>query len=86
MKRIAARDAELDKLRASNPRPKLWKRFDTPRFGAGRNVRFGDLNGDGVPEMLFAQNIPRVRGSWAALTDSVMQVAQWYGADDADEG
>jgi hypothetical protein len=62
LKRIAARDAEVDKLRASNPRPKLWKRFDTPRFGTGRNVRFGDLNGDGVPEMLFAQNIPRVRG------------------------
>ena len=57
-KRIAARDAELEKLRAGNPRPKLWKKFETPNFGAGRNVRFGDLDGDGVPEMLFAQNIP----------------------------
>ncbi len=61
-KRIAAREAELEKLRAANPRPKLWKKFETPNFGAGRNVRFGDLDGDGVPEMLFAQNIPRVRG------------------------
>ena len=60
--RIAAREAELRKLRAQNPLPKLWKKFDTPKFGAGRNVRFGDLDGDGVPEMLFAQNIPRVRG------------------------
>lgn len=60
--RIAAREAELEKLRADNPRPKLWKKFETPDFGAGRNVRFGDLDGDGVPEMLFAQNIPRVRG------------------------
>ncbi|MDP2996146.1 MAG: hypothetical protein Q8N47_01580 [Bryobacterales bacterium] len=60
--RIAAREAELGKLRADNPRPKLWKKFETPVFGAGRNVRFGDLDGDGVPEMLFAQNIPRVRG------------------------
>ena len=45
-----------------NPRPKLWKKFETPGFGAGRNVRFGDLDGDGVPDMLIAQNIPRIRG------------------------
>jgi hypothetical protein len=62
VKRIAARDAELEKLRASNALPKLWKKFDTPGFGAGRNIRFGDLDGDGVPDMLIAQNIPRVRG------------------------
>ena len=47
-KRIDARQAELAKLRASNPRPKLWKKFETPVFGAGRNVRFGDLDGDGL--------------------------------------
>ncbi len=44
-----------------NPKPKLWKKFSTPLFGAGRNARFGDLDGDGIPEMLIAQNIPRVR-------------------------
>ena len=60
--RIAAREAELEKLRAGNPRPKLWKKFETPRFGAGRNVRFGDLDGDKRVDMLIAQNIPRVRG------------------------
>jgi hypothetical protein len=59
---IAGRDAEIAKLRADNPRPKLWRKFDTPNFGAGRNVRFGDLDGDGVPDMLIAQNIPRIRG------------------------
>jgi hypothetical protein len=58
--RVAARDAELERLRASNPAPKLWKKFETPGFGAGRNVRFGDLDGDGVPDMLIAQNIARV--------------------------
>ena len=58
--RVAARDAELNRLRASNPAPKLWKKFETPNFGAGRNVRFGDLDGGGVPDMLIAQNIPRV--------------------------
>jgi hypothetical protein len=59
---IRRRDAELAELRAQNPRPKLWKQFETPRFGAGRNVRFGDLDGDRRLDMLFAQNIPRVRG------------------------
>ena len=60
--RIAARDAELAKLRNDNPKPRLWRKFDTPAFGAGRNVRFGDLDGDGVPDMLIAQNVPRIRG------------------------
>jgi len=60
--RIRSRDADLARLRAANPQPKLWKKFDTPEYGAGRNVRFGDLDGDGVPDMLIAQNIPRVSG------------------------
>ena len=55
--RIAAREAELVRLRAENPKPKLWKRFDTPRFGAGRNVRFGDLDGDGRIDLLIGQNV-----------------------------
>lgn len=59
---IAARESELTKLRAANPQPKLWKKFSTPKWGAGRNVRFGDLDGDGRLDMLIAQNIPRVRG------------------------
>jgi rhamnogalacturonan endolyase len=61
-RRIAARENELEAMRAANPKPVLWKKFDTPKFGAGRNVRFGDLDGDGRPDMLIAQNIPRVRG------------------------
>lgn len=59
--RIASRNQELAALQAANPKPKLWKRFRTPGFGAFRNVRFGDLNGDGVPDMLIAQNTRRVR-------------------------
>lgn len=59
---IAAREKELASLRAANPQPKLWKKFSTPRWGAGRNVRFGDLDGDGRVDMLIAQNIPKVRG------------------------
>ena len=60
--RIRARGEALARIRDSNPRPQLWKKFETPVFGAGRNVRFGDLDGDGVPDMLIAQNIPRVQG------------------------
>lgn len=59
---IRRREAELAQLRAGNPKPKLWKKFETPAYGAGRNVRFGDLDGDGQVDMLIAQNIPRVRG------------------------
>ena len=66
--RIARREAELARLRAENPRPKLWKPFDTPRFGAGRNARFGDLDGDGVPEMLIAQNIPRIGDNFIQIS------------------
>ncbi|HWR52515.1 MAG TPA: hypothetical protein VN428_15500 [Bryobacteraceae bacterium] len=60
--RIAKRETELGSLRDSNPKPRLWKKFETPNFGAGRNVRFGDLDGDGATDMLIAQNIPRVSG------------------------
>lgn len=60
--KIQSREAELQKLRAQYPQPKLWKKFATPQYGAGRNVRFGDLDGDGRIDMLIAQNIPKVRG------------------------
>ncbi len=58
--RIAAREAELARLRAENPRPRLWKKLDTPGFGAGRNVRLGDLDGDGKADFLIAQNVRKV--------------------------
>lgn len=60
--RIQKRNAELARLQADNPKPKLWKQFKTPLFGAGRNVRFGDLDGDGKPDMLIAQNVAKVDG------------------------
>jgi hypothetical protein len=60
--RIRTREAELGALRKGNPQPVLWKKFETPGFGTGRNVRFGDLDGDGRLDMLFAQNVPRVHG------------------------
>jgi rhamnogalacturonan endolyase len=54
--RIARRETELQRLRAENPQPKLWKKFKVAPWGAGRNVRFGDLNGDGQTDMLIAQD------------------------------
>jgi rhamnogalacturonan endolyase len=59
--RIRQRAAKLAKWHADNPQPQLWKKFSTPNFGAGRNVRFGDLDGDGRLDMLIAQNIQRER-------------------------
>lgn len=48
-------DRELDELRDQNPKPVLWKKIATPGFGVGRNLRFGDLNGDGTPDVLVTQ-------------------------------
>ena len=47
----------LDDLRAANPRPVLWKKIKTKGFGVGRNLRFGDLNGDGRVDVLIGQVI-----------------------------
>jgi rhamnogalacturonan endolyase len=66
--RVASREAELAGLRGQSPRPKVWKTFETPKFGAGRNVRFGDLDGDGTPEMLIAQNIPRIGDNFIQIS------------------
>ncbi len=62
---VKKREEELARLQAANPRPKLWKKFATPKFGAGRNIRFGDLDGDGVTDLLIGQNVPKVAGDSA---------------------
>lgn len=54
--RIEKREAELARLRNANPKPQLWKRFRVAPWGAGRNARFGDLDGDGRIDMLISQN------------------------------
>jgi hypothetical protein len=52
---LAKRDQELASLRARNPQMKLWKKFEVGDYGVGRNLRFGDLDGDGKIDILFAQ-------------------------------
>jgi rhamnogalacturonan endolyase len=48
-------DREIDDLRAQNPKPVLWKKISTENFGVGRNLRFGDLTGNGEPDVLIPQ-------------------------------
>jgi hypothetical protein len=61
-KRAEARLQKEEDKRSLYPQPQLWKVISTPGFGAGKSIRFGDLNGDGRKEILLAQNIRRIRG------------------------
>ena len=51
----AAADAQERALQAENPQPTVWKKIQTRGFGTGRNLRFGDLNGDGKTDLLICQ-------------------------------
>lgn len=55
---VAARDkADTTEaaLQAANPAPVVWKKIATRGFGTGRNLRFGDLDGDGRTDILICQ-------------------------------
>jgi hypothetical protein len=67
--RIARREAELERLQAQNPKPAVWRKFSLGPWGAGRNTRFGDLDGDGQIDMLIAQNARHAhRNSFAHIS------------------
>ncbi len=40
---------------SENTEPVVWKKIPTPGFGTGRNLRFGDMNGDGEMDVLIGQ-------------------------------
>ena len=46
---------EEAKLEAENPKMVLWKKIYTPGYGTARNLRFGDLDGDGKIDILLVQ-------------------------------
>ena len=63
------REAEaVGALRARYPRPLLWKRIRTPEWGTDRNLRVGDINGDGRPELVLARSTNRLTGDYASIT------------------
>lgn len=63
---IGAREQKEAQLQSANPKMKCWKKFFIKDYGVGRNVRFGDLDGDGRMDMLFGQMVhhgPKDRAS-----------------------
>ncbi|MCC6796027.1 MAG: hypothetical protein IT366_12990 [Candidatus Hydrogenedentes bacterium] len=51
----AQRATEENTLQESNPTPVLWKKVQLKDTGVGRNLRFGDLNGDGQIDFAVGQ-------------------------------
>lgn len=52
---MAARRQREAALAATQPGMKLWKRIETHGFGVERNIRLGDLDGDGRKDILMGQ-------------------------------
>jgi hypothetical protein len=46
-----------DSLMTENPKPAVYKKISTEGFGVGRNLRFGDLDGDRETDVLVGQVI-----------------------------
>ncbi|WP_423127374.1 hypothetical protein [Gaoshiqia sp. Z1-71] len=57
---------EQDSLIAQNPKMSVYKKIYLAEYGVGRNIRFGDLNGDGEIDILLGQVVhhgPKDRNS-----------------------
>ena len=53
--RVKYHQEQENRLIAANPKMVLWKKISTEGFGVGRNLRFGDLDGDGQLDVLIGQ-------------------------------
>lgn len=55
--------------RSIAPRPRVWKKIRTPLWGSDRNLRVGDIDGDGRPELVLARRTDRLGGdNYATIT------------------
>ncbi len=58
-------EEELVREREGYPQPRLVKEFSLRDFGTSRQIRFGDLDGDGRKEILLGQTTFRASGDFA---------------------
>jgi rhamnogalacturonan endolyase len=61
-------EVERATAQARQPRPLLWRTLDVAGFGAGKSVRWGDLDGDGRLECVLAQHVTLAEGDAALIT------------------
>ncbi|MBN1809713.1 MAG: hypothetical protein JW909_11650, partial [Planctomycetes bacterium] len=61
------RVSEEERERAGYPKAVLKERFPLKDFGTGRQIRFGDIDGDGRKEIVLAQCIHRASGDFPSI-------------------
>ncbi|HHN46337.1 MAG TPA: hypothetical protein ENN09_02745 [Planctomycetes bacterium] len=69
-------ETELAGEKARYPQPMLVKKFSLGDFGTGRQIRFGDLNGDGVKEILLGQCQHRASGDFPCINQLTALTAE----------
>ena len=67
-KRAADWAATEEALRAALPKPALLKKISTAGFGTDRNLRFGDIDGDGELEIVLTQRVALSSGDYSTIT------------------
>ena len=59
---------EESTLRSELPNPLLWGKLPTLGFGTDRNIRFGDLNGDGRLEIVLSQRVDMASDDYPTIS------------------